>query len=241
MPEEINRVLTDHISDILFCPTRTAVENLRREGIGCQSSVVSCKLPVVINVGDIMYGAFLKGIKIAKKRSKILKKLKLKTKGYLLLTLHRPSNVDNPENLEKILKAINESGERIVFPIHPRTKKQLKKLKYLRTFQLTNFQLIDPVGYIDMLWFEKNAKKILTDSGGVQKEAYFAKVPCLTLRNKTEWAETVKDGWNILVGFNKNKILNAVQKFNPKNKQHKYFGNGETARKIVEVLLKTYL
>lgn len=227
MPEEINRRLTDHISNILFCPTKTAVENLRKEGIK----------KGVYNVGDIMYDAFLKGIEIAKRKSKILKKLELKTKDYLLLTLHRPHNVDNPKRLKKILKTINESKEKTIFPIHPRTRKQLRKLTNLRTHQLTDFQIMEPVGYIDILWLEKNAKKILTDSGGVQKEAYFAKVPCITLRDRTEWIETVKDDWNILVDTNKNKILRAIRSFDPKSEQHRYFGNGKTAKKIVEIII----
>ena len=237
MPEEINRVLTDHISDILFCPTKTAVENLKKEGIGR-------KLPIIINVGDIMYDTFLKGIKIAEKKSKILNKLKLKPKEYFLLTLHRPNNVDNPERLKKILEAINESGKKIIFPVHPRTKAQLSKLfkqvKQLKSLnklnKLKNLLLIRPVGYLDMLYLEKNAKKILTDSGGVQKEAYFAKVPCITLRDRTEWVETVDDSWNILVDTNKNKILKAIKKFNPRRQQHKYFGNGKTAKEIVEII-----
>jgi UDP-N-acetylglucosamine 2-epimerase (non-hydrolysing) len=226
MPEEINRVLTDRISTFLFCPTKTAVENLKKEGIK----------KGVYNVGDITYDTFLKYIGIAQKKSQILKKLNLKPKSYLLLTLHRPSNVDNLENLKNILEAIGKSGEKVVFPVHPRTKKQLKKFKHLITYKLTNFRFIDPVGYLDMLCLEKNAKKIITDSGGVQKEAYWVKVPCITLRNTTEWVEIIKSGWNILVATNKEKIIKAIKNFNPKRKQFKYFGDGRTAKKIVKIL-----
>ena len=225
IPEEINRVLTDHISDFLFCPTKTAVKNLKKEGI----------TKGVYFTGDIMYDAFLENIKIAQEKSKILQKLKLKPKTYLLLTLHRPFNVDNLDNLKKILKAVGESGEKIIFPVHPRTKKQLKKLKI---YKPKNLKIIDPVGYMDILFLEKNAEKILTDSGGIQKEAYWLKVPCITLRKKTEWVETVKDGWNILVGRDKNKIQKAIKFFNPRKKQHKYFGDGKTAKRIVKILMK---
>jgi len=225
MPEEINRVLTDHVSDFLFCPTKIAVENLKKEGIKRG----------VYNTGDIMYDAFLKGIKIAEKNSRILEKLNLKSKSYLLLTIHRPSNADNSENLKKILEAISESGEKIVFPIHPRTEKQLKKFKL--KIENCKLKIISPVGYLDMLILEKNAKKILTDSGGVQKEAYWSKVPCITLMEGTGWPETVKAGWNILVGIDKEKIIEAIKKFNPKTKQYNYFGNGKSAKKIVKILI----
>jgi len=224
IPEEINRVLTDHISDFLFCPTKTAVKNLKKEGI----------TKGVYFTGDIMYDAFLKNIKIAQKKSKILQKLKLEPKTYLLLTLHRPFNVDNLDNLKKIIEAVQESGEKVVFPVHPRTKKQLKKLKICK---LKNLKIIDPVGYMDMLFLEKNAKKILTDSGGVQKEAYWLKVPCISLRERTEWMETLRSGWNILVGRDKNKIQKAIKSFNPRKRQYKYFGNGKSAKRIVKILI----
>lgn len=223
MPEEINRILTDHISDFLFCPTKIAVGNLKREGIEKK----------VYNVGDIMYDAFLKSIKIAPKKSEFLKNLNLEPRSYLLLTLHRPFNVDNPKNLKKILEAVVKSNDKIIFPVHPRTKKQLRKLK---TSGLKNFNFVNPVGYLDILILEKNAKKIITDSGGIQKEAYWLKVPCITLMDNTGWPETVKDSWNILVGTNKKKIIEAIRKFNPKGKQHNYFGDGKTAQKIVKIL-----
>jgi len=221
MPEEINRLLTDHISDFLFCPTETAMKNLKKEGIA----------KGVYNVGDIMYDTFVNS-KFKIQNSKILGKLNLKPKSYLLLTLHRPSNVDNLENLKKILEAIQESGEKVIFPAHPRTKKQLNKLN-----KLNQLILVAPQGHLDMLCLEKNAKKILTDSGGVQKEAYWLKVPCITLRDKTEWIETVKSGWNILVGCDKNKILWATKNFKPSKKQHKYFGEGKAAGKILKILI----
>ena len=229
MPEEINRILTDHISDFLFCPTKTAAENLRKEGIK----------KGVYNTGDLMYDAFLRGIKIASKKSKILKKLKIKPKTYLLFTLHRPQNVDNLKNLKKILEAIKKSREKTIFPVHPRTKKQLSKFNKLNQLNtLSNFIFTNPVGYLDMIWLEKNAKRIITDSGGVQKEAYWCKVPCITLMKNTGWPETVKDKWNVLVGTDKEKFIKAVKEFNPKQKQHKYFGDGKTAQRIIKILYR---
>ena len=228
MPEEINRVLTDHISDFLFCPTKTAVKNLEKEAFK----------KGVYNVGDIMYDAFLKNIKIAEMKSNILQKVNLKAKEYILLTIHRASNTDNLGNLKKIITALEESGEKIIFPIHPRTKKQLKKLSL--KIKNCKLKIISPIGYLDMLILEKNAKKILTDSGGVQKEAYWLRVPCITLRNATEWVETLKKSWNILVGTEKKKIIKAIKRPLPKRPQRKYFGNGKTARIIIKIILNSY-
>lgn len=221
MPEEINRRLSDHISNFLFCPTKTAVENLRKEGIK----------QGVYNVGDIMYDAFLEGLKIAKKKSKILKKLGLTPKKYYLATVHRAENTDNKQRLGQVMDAFC-GIKNLIFPCHPRTEKHLKQYKLWQKIN-KKIKVIKPVSYIDMLWLEKNAEKILTDSGGVQKEAYFAKVPCITLRDRTEWVETVKDGWNVIVDINKNKILRALKSFSPEGEQHKYFGNGKTAQKII--------
>lgn len=188
MPEEINRVLTDHCSDLLFCPTQTAVDNLAKEGI----------TKGVHLVGDTMYDAVIQFSEIARSRSTILEKLGLGPKEYLLATIHRPYNTDNPENLHSILSAFTEIDEPIIFPVHPRTRQCLSDLK-LKTDNL-KLRLLEPVGYLDMLVLEKNAKAILTDSGGMQKEAYFLRVPCITLRTETEWVETVEAGWNVAVG-----------------------------------------
>ena len=162
----------------------------------------------------------------------------MKPKSYFLLTLHRPQNVDDPKTLKKILGVLQKSNEKIIFPAHPRTKKSLKKLDKSTLNQYFNILFIEPISFLDMLWFEKNAKKILTDSGGVQKEAYWLKVPCITLRNTTEWVETVKSGWNILVGNDEKKIINAIRNFNPSRRQYNHFGNGKAAEKIVKILIK---
>ncbi|AMM53547.1 non-hydrolyzing UDP-N-acetylglucosamine 2-epimerase [Pyrococcus kukulkanii] len=228
MPEEINRVLTDHVSDYLFAPTETAVKNLYEEGIR----------EGVYLTGDVMYDALLYNIKIARKKSKILRELGLKPKKYLLATVHRAENTDNRENLKNIIEAFIESSELIIFPVHPRTKKCLTEYGLIKKLEKAdNVLLIPPVGYLDMLVLEENARKILTDSGGIQKEAYFLKVPCITLRERTEWVETVEDGWNVLVGADKLKILDAIQNFEPSGETYTYkFGDGKASKKIVEII-----
>ena len=224
MPEEVNRVLTDRISNFLFCPTKTAVKNLKNEGI----------VKGVYLVGDVMYDAFLDSQKLLNKR-KILSMLKLKPKEYLLLTIHRQENTDNLENLKSILTASVETKERVVFPIHPRTKKAIKKNE-LGNFE--NLIFIEPVSYLDMLSLEKNAKKILTDSGGIQKEAYWFNIPCITLRNETEWVETVETRWNVLVGCNPEQIVEAVKTTRPGSEDRTSYGDGRATQRIVKELLK---
>ena len=153
--------------------------------------------------------------------------------GYLLATIHRPNNTDDPGNLSAIVSALNDVAETVVFPAHPRTQKALKR----RGIHLnSNIRLIEPVGYLDMLWLEKNARMILTDSGGVQKEAYILGVPCVTLREETEWVETVEAGWNILVGASQERIVEAVRNFNPTGERPLLFGDGHASRRIVEIL-----
>ena len=224
MPEEINRVLTDHCSDLLFSPTKTSVNNLKKEGI----------TKGVYLTGDVMYDALLSNIIVAEK-SKILDKLGVKPKEYILTTIHRPSNTDNPKNLLNILNALSEIDEPVIFPIHPRTKKFIKN-HGLEGKIKDNILFSNPIGYIDFLWLEKNAKKILTDSGGVQKEAYILKIPCITLRENTEWIETIEDGWNVLVGADKEKIIDAVAKFNPSKEQSNHFGIGEASKNIKGII-----
>ena len=228
MPEEVNRVLTDHVSDYLFAPTETAVKNLHKEGINNG----------VYLTGDVMYDALLHNIRIAKKESKILERLGLTPGKYLLATVHRAENTDNRKRLESIVEAFIESDEFTIFPAHPRTRKYLKRYSLTeRIEKAENVLMIPPVGYLDMIILEENAKKILTDSGGVQKEAYFLKVPCITLRERTEWVETVEDGWNLLVGADKEKILKAIKEFEPKGETYTYrFGDGKASGRIVRVL-----
>jgi UDP-N-acetylglucosamine 2-epimerase (non-hydrolysing)/UDP-GlcNAc3NAcA epimerase len=212
MPEEINRLLTDHLSTVLFCPTTQAVRNLSREGIR------NGKTKVVKKIGDVMYDSILYYSKIAEKRSTILAELNLlantqppKAKPYYLATLHRAENTDNPGKLKSILRALKEIGKEIpvILPFHPRTKKMIETHHLLK--ETKGINLIDPVSYFNMLKLEKNAKAILTDSGGVQKEAYWFRVPCFTLREETEWVETLKSGWNVLRGSATERIVEAVR------------------------------
>jgi UDP-GlcNAc3NAcA epimerase len=219
MPEEHNRVLADHMADLLLCPTQTAVDNLAREGI----------TRGVHNVGDVMYDAVLHNIGIAEKRSNVLERLELQPKGYLLATVHRAENTDNRARLAGIVEAFGLLAEPIVFPAHPRTRAALA------AFGLSlapNVQVIEPVSYLDMLLLEKHACLILTDSGGVQKEAYFFSVPCVTLRDETEWVETVETGWNVVVGADPQRIAAAVQGLRPVARPPLVFGDGRASERI---------
>ena len=224
MPEEINRILTDHCSDLLFAPTRTAVENLMKEGI----------TEGVYLTGDVMVDALKENIKIAERESIILNELNLKIKRYYLATIHRAENTDDFDRLKSIVAAFCEI-EHLVFPCHPRTEKSLKQFDLWN--KLTRkVKVIKPLGYLDMLMLERNANKILTDSGGVQKEAYIFKVPCITLRNTTEWVETVEDGWNVLTGSDKEKVIEMANNFEPEGEQRNIFGEGDASEKIIKII-----
>lgn len=226
MPEEINRVLTDRLSTLLFCPTETAVENLKREGI----------TQGVHNTGDVMYDAVLYNIRRAEEGSKILARLDLRPGEYYLVTVHRADNTDNPGNLRKILEALAQLSLPTVFPVHPRTRKALKELKLELGSGTSLLRLIDPVSYLDMLVLEKKARKILTDSGGVQKEAYFLGVPCITLREETEWVETIQGEWNVLVGTDPQAIGQALVLDRSDSSRLDAFGDGHAAEKMVVLL-----
>ena len=227
VPEEINRVMTDHASSLLFAPTQTAVDNLKREGIN----------EGVYLVGDVMLDSFLYFSKVAQKNSKILDKLNLKKGKYLLATVHRAGNTEIEENLSNLVDAFLSINEKTIFPVHPRTEEYLKQYRlYDRLKEARNTMLIHPVGYLDSIMLTTNASKVLTDSGGLQKEAYFSKVPCLTLDEATGWPETVEDGWNTLVGADKDKIITATEHFNPGGKQRGVFGNGKAAENIAEII-----
>ncbi len=223
MPEEINRVLTDHVSDLLFCPTQTAVDNLANEGIS----------KGVHLVGDVMVDALEYNKKIAEEKSRIIEELGLEKGKYLVITVHRPSNTDSRENMSNIIDALAEIGETAVFPVHPRTK------KYLKEYGLDipeNVRLVEPLGYLDMLKLMAGARKILTDSGGIQKEAYMLGVPCITLRENTEWVETREGGWNVLVGADKGKIIEAVQCLSSVAEQINPFGGIGASGRVLNIL-----
>lgn len=223
MPEEINRVLTDHISSLLFCPTETAVKNLYEENINRG----------IHHVGDIMFDVFKSEID---KPNDILQTLSIKEKEYYLLTMHREENTKDSKKVETVLKVLENSGRVVVFPVHPRVKGIIEPIKN----DYKNIKFIEPVGYQDMINLEKNAIRVLTDSGGMQKEAYFAKVPCITLREETEWVETLDEGWNIIVGTDPEIIQNALAiNFNLDTQQKNYFGDGQSAQKTIEIILES--
>jgi UDP-N-acetylglucosamine 2-epimerase len=228
MPEEHNRVLTDHCADLLFCPTQTAVNLLAKEGI----------VQGVHLVGDTMYDAVLQFAELARQKSTILGALELQSKQYLLATVHRPYNTDEPENLRNILQAFADLDEPVIFPVHPRTRKKISELGLdnLKS-KINNPKFIDPVGYLDMLTLQQNARLILTDSGGVQKEAFFFAVPCITLRPETEWVETVETGWNTLAHADRAKIVNTVRNHTwPTQDPPHVFGNGRASEQIAQLL-----
>jgi UDP-GlcNAc3NAcA epimerase len=223
MPEEHNRVLTDHAADLLFCPTQTAVDHLAAEAI----------TEGVHLTGDVMYDAVLYNSALAEEKSDVMRRLALTSGEYCLATVHRPQNTDEPGNLAAILGAFAAIEETIVFPAHPRTR---AALEHHELNPPTNVLLIDAVGYLDMLVLEKHARVILTDSGGVQKEAFFFAVPCVTLREETEWIETVKNGWNALAGASHERIVKAVRTAMPSGEPARVFGDGTASHRIAQIL-----
>ncbi len=269
MPEEINRVVTDHLSTLLFCPTKTAVENLRREGLTnilndgellpypstpypstphpSTPYPLALSNPLVINTGDVMFDAVLQYSELAERKSQILEKLGLEKRGYALATVHRAENTDDPARLRAIFEGLTrlaQEGLMVVVPLHPRTRKALSSpslTPYPSTpypFTSTNpgLLLVEPVSYLDMLVLEKNARVILTDSGGVQKEAFFFRVPCVTLREETEWVETVEAGWNVLVGCDPERIAQAALGARRGKERSWPYGDGRAAERIVNLV-----
>lgn len=223
MPEEINRVLTDHVADLLFCPTQTAVDNLAAEGV----------VTGVHHVGDVMFDAMLHNGALAATRSRVLERVGVQPGSYLLATLHRPRNTDDAGRLRAIFQAFENIEDLIIFPAHPRTRRVMGE----QAQQVPpNVRLTEPLGYLDMLQLEQQARAILTDSGGVQKEAYFFGVPCITLREETEWIETVRLGWNRLVGADRDQIVAAVRSIRVPVECPPIFGDGHAAENIVALL-----
>jgi UDP-N-acetylglucosamine 2-epimerase len=218
MPEEVNRVLADHVSSLLLCPTENAVENLAAEGITTG----------VQKVGDVMFDAFIQHLEPARRAAQVPTR-----SAFDLLTVHRAENVDNLDRLRGILDGVGRSSRQVLFPVHPRTKAALDRN---RIEPPRNVTVIDPVGYLEMLVLEDGASLILTDSGGVQKEAYFAGRPCITLRDTTEWPETVTAGWNVLVGADPERIARAIAGFRPEGTRADLFGDGHAAERVVESL-----
>ncbi|GAB0155995.1 UDP-N-acetylglucosamine 2-epimerase (non-hydrolyzing) [Chryseobacterium sp. Alg-005] len=233
MPEEQNRIMSDHISTYLYSPTQTAIDNLKNEGIDYAE-----------NVGDIMLDAYIYYSQLLAKKEEreinnMLSKIgfpeELKNKEFALLTIHRAENVDSLENLKSIFKGIGDSGKPVIFPIHPRT---LNKVKGDNVEIPSNVHTIDPVGYFEILLLQSLCSLIITDSGGMQKEAFFAKKPCITLRNQTEWVETVSSGWNIIVGNDSEKISQTIKECQVLENQPELYGKGNSAELILNSLEK---
>lgn len=244
MPEEINRILTDHISDYLFAPTPTAIKNLETEHV----------LGKIIYSGDVSVEIVNNAIDLlSASKNHILDDLHLQSKSYVLFTMHRAENTNSEKGLTSIIRAFEILSEMeyagqikklyttsIVFPIHPRTSTLLKNKKlHDRIANCRNLKLIEPVGYIDFIRLMQKAKKIVTDSGGVQKEAYLLGIPCITIRNSTEWVETVSNGWNLLTGTDTGKVVEAVRNWTPEttNNRKPIFGDGNTSTVIRDFLI----
>lgn len=236
MPEEQNRILTDHISTLLLCPTKTAVENLKKEGIAAG----------VINTGDIMYDVVIRNIEISKSRyskGAWLEELRkendnvpnLKEKDYYLATIHRAENTDSPTKLREIFSSFEKMNRPVLIPLHPRTCKLIEELD----MTLNNVIIIKPVGYLLMLYLTANAHMVVTDSGGLQKEAYFLKTPCTTLRDQTEWVETLENGWNVLSPIDVTTILKTVTRELDclQYPQPQVFGDGHAAKYICQAIV----
>lgn len=259
MPEEINRIITDEISNLLFCPTATAVENLKHEGIPSGRPVRGVRdinHQAVYQVGDVMYDSILLYRDLAGRKSRILESFGLGRKNYCLATLHRAENTDDPEKLEAVLNALDliaNTGMEVIAPLHPRTLKAVGSLPGRQNPSVDavpGVKYFEPVGYLDMVQLEANATAILTDSGGVQKEAYFLGVPCITLRDETEWTETVAAGWNILTGASCERILTAYGSLSQRSPDRPPFassgpgidpvmgvyGDGHAAEQIVSII-----
>jgi UDP-GlcNAc3NAcA epimerase len=223
MPEELNRVLTDHASELLLCSTETAMLNLEREGVRGESHLV----------GDVMADVSLAFRDIAEERSRILDELDLTAGSYLVVTAHRPGNVDRPDRLGRLVELLGALPGPVVFPVHPRTRARLEAAGL--TDRLSGVLLVPPLGYLDFLKLARHSRAVLTDSGGVQKEAYLLGVPCVTLRDTTEWVETVESGWNVLVDLDRDAALAALER-NPPAERPELYGGGHAAERVCEVL-----
>ena len=232
MPEEINRIVTDHCSDLLFAPTKESVKNLHSEGIHSDR---------IFQVGDVMYDAALHYGAVAERHSRVIQSMGLTDKGYVLATVHRAENTDHNDRLETILEALAELARKlpVVVPLHPRTRNIVQSSDSLREIAKAIY-LVEPVGYLDMIMLEKHSRLIVTDSGGVQKEAFFHQIPCVTLRHETEWVELLDLGWNRLappvsVASIVAEIALALQS-TPSFEENPY-GNGNSAEHVAHLLV----
>jgi UDP-GlcNAc3NAcA epimerase len=222
MPEEINRIVADALAHRLFCPSRTAVENLAREGL----------VMGVCEVGDLMAEAIVDARDRASQQSSVLDRMGLKKRGFVLATIHRAENTDDAVRLGSIMRGLEITQEPVVFPLHPRTREALRG----HTTNRGAIRFIDPVGYLDMVQLEAAARVIVTDSGGVQKEAYWLGTPCITARDETEWVETVNAGWNVIVGADSRRIADALRTFEPPAHRPPLYAASSPSTRMVEIL-----
>lgn len=224
MPEEVNRVLTDTVSALLFCPTTTAVENLRREGIG----------DGVHLVGDVMFDLALRML-TPRIEDGVLESFGLPAGGYVFATLHRPANADDPERLAAILGVLEDRGEQVLFAAHPRTRASLDAAGLLDSVP-AHLRVVEPVGYLESLALIKNARAVVTDSGGVQKEAYVLRTPCITARDTSEWVETIQAGWNVLVDADPGALAAALERAEPGGDWTPFYGEGDAGERIAAIV-----
>lgn len=239
MPEEVNRIITDRVSSILFCPTQMAMKNLEKEGY--PNILYNGKLQKLLNVGDVMYDAALFYGKKLSNNPAILRELKLKKGSFVLCTVHRSENTDNRGRLKEILTALSHISKttEVLLPIHPRTRKIISSDSELKDIAST-LKIIDPVGYFDMLSLIMNCQIVMTDSGGLQKEAYFFKKYCITMRDETEWVELVEHSVNFLSGAKRDRIISIYENISSKKfiDSSDLYGDGKAAEKVVESILE---
>lgn len=239
MPEEINRILTDHCANLLFCPTPTALANLAREGIstGPQLQVAKHNQQQAHLVGDVMYDAALLFAPLAAEQCNLLQELGLRHKAYYLATLHRPSNTDDPARLQSLIQALSDLDLPTIFPVHPRTQARLADLGLESRKPAGKLYPLPALGYLELLALTRSARCVITDSGGLQKEAFFFEVPCVTLRSETEWIETVEAGWNRLVDTTTAaSLMEAIHSPWPVTPPPDLFGDGHAAERMTEIL-----
>jgi UDP-N-acetylglucosamine 2-epimerase len=223
MPEETNRVVADHLSDLLLCPSRTAVENLAAEGVRSGVHIV----------GDVMFDALMFARDRAHAGSDVVDRLGLAAGRYVVATVHRAENTDDPARLSSILGALEDSDDPVVFPVHPRTRKVMGRSGAVAGGRV---RFVDPLGYLDMVRLVSGARAVVTDSGGLQKEAYWLGVPCVTVRHETEWVETVAAGWNTVVGTDRERIVAALRHFAPPRHRPELYGTRGAAERCVRLL-----
>ncbi|MFW5895332.1 MAG: non-hydrolyzing UDP-N-acetylglucosamine 2-epimerase [archaeon] len=227
VPEMMNRLIVDNISPLLFCATKRNYKNLKKEALEHNSYFV----------GDLMYDIFLENLEKIKKNEKILEKIGVEKGEYHVATCHRAENTDSKQRLKAVVNGFQKSDETIVFSIHPRTKNMLEEFNLMKKVKESkNIIEVEPIGYLDFLSLEYHSKKIITDSGGVQREAYFLKKPCINIYDHTYWPEIEEEGWQVVTGLNDKKIADAIQSFEPKKEQSGIFGEGDAAKKIFDII-----